>query len=291
MTESLYPIRYISEKTGVKPITLRAWEKRYNLITPQRTEKGHRLYSDDDIKTIQKTITLLNYGYAIREVPAILNEHDGHIVVRDKKSHHMVSFDKLNKLVKEYRIDASIKEIEDLMSLYSPESYAQIIHPAMMKSLNKDSFIHIGYAEVIKERIIDMIILRLYRNIIEKTKTKRQKVYIIGYRTAMVKPLVLHGLMIANILSAHGYEIFFCSGVSSSDSILELPTSAIKIIYMRHDDFYLNQLEAKLPANVNNVALSLYKKDNYSGDIDLLPSSYIELFEAFKRVFAIDEVY
>ena len=151
MTESLYPIRYISEKTGVKPITLRAWEKRYNLITPQRTEKGHRLYSDDDIKTIQKTITLLNYGYAIREVPALLNEHDGHIVVRDKKSHHMVSFDKLNKLVKEYRIDASIKEIEDLMSLYSPESYAQIIHPAMMKSLNKDSFIHIDYAEVIKE--------------------------------------------------------------------------------------------------------------------------------------------
>lgn len=102
MTESLYPIRYISEKTGVKPITLRAWEKRYNLITPQRTEKGHRLYSDDDIKTIQKTITLLNYGYAIREIPALLNEHDGHIVVRDKKVitwYHLISLISLLKSI------------------------------------------------------------------------------------------------------------------------------------------------------------------------------------------------
>ncbi|MCG6506952.1 MerR family transcriptional regulator, partial [Vibrio parahaemolyticus] len=46
--EKLYAIREVSEITGVKPVTLRAWQRRYNLVQPQRTAKGHRLYTDHD---------------------------------------------------------------------------------------------------------------------------------------------------------------------------------------------------------------------------------------------------
>ncbi len=42
----LYPIRAVSRLTGVSAVTLRAWERRYGLIVPSRTAKGHRLYSD-----------------------------------------------------------------------------------------------------------------------------------------------------------------------------------------------------------------------------------------------------
>ena len=41
--EGLLPIRTVSILTGVHSVTLRAWERRYGLITPQRTPKGHRL--------------------------------------------------------------------------------------------------------------------------------------------------------------------------------------------------------------------------------------------------------
>ena len=40
---ALYPIREVARLTGINPITLRAWERRYNLIEPVRTESGHRL--------------------------------------------------------------------------------------------------------------------------------------------------------------------------------------------------------------------------------------------------------
>ena len=53
--EPLYTIREVSELTGVKPVTLRAWQRRYNLVQPQRTEKGHRLYLSSDIATIRQT--------------------------------------------------------------------------------------------------------------------------------------------------------------------------------------------------------------------------------------------
>ncbi|MGB2965665.1 MAG: B12-binding domain-containing protein [Anaerolineales bacterium] len=43
----------VIQETGIKPDTLRAWERRYGLPMPERTEGGQRLYSERDIKTIK----------------------------------------------------------------------------------------------------------------------------------------------------------------------------------------------------------------------------------------------
>jgi len=67
-----YPIRTIATMTGVKPVTLRAWETRYGLLDPIRTESGHRLYSDSDIETIQRALALRARGIPIRQVPELL---------------------------------------------------------------------------------------------------------------------------------------------------------------------------------------------------------------------------
>lgn len=73
--EGLYPIRTVSEVTGVNAITLRAWERRYGLFKPQRTPKGHRLYSQQDILRIQQVLQLLEKGVAIGRVAnALKNE-------------------------------------------------------------------------------------------------------------------------------------------------------------------------------------------------------------------------
>lgn len=64
----LYPIRTVSDLTGVHAITLRAWERRYGLIQPKRTPKGHRLYSEDDIHRIHQILELLDKGVSIGQV-------------------------------------------------------------------------------------------------------------------------------------------------------------------------------------------------------------------------------
>ncbi|MDQ2070214.1 MerR family transcriptional regulator [Natronospira bacteriovora] len=64
----LVPIRTVSQITGVNPVTLRAWERRYGLIRPKRTPKGHRLYSRDDIEMIHRVLTLLERGMSIGQV-------------------------------------------------------------------------------------------------------------------------------------------------------------------------------------------------------------------------------
>lgn len=63
--KGLFPIGTVSSLTGVNSVTLRAWERRYGLIKPSRTESGHRLYSDNDIERIRLILGLLDEGVAI----------------------------------------------------------------------------------------------------------------------------------------------------------------------------------------------------------------------------------
>ena len=53
------PMRTIASLTGVNPVTLRAWERRYGLIQPQRTNKGQRLYTEQDVAKIRRVLELL----------------------------------------------------------------------------------------------------------------------------------------------------------------------------------------------------------------------------------------
>lgn len=72
--QGLYPIRAVSSVTGVNSITLRAWERRYGLIKPTRTPKGHRLYSKLDIETIQRIVRLLESGISVGQVKTALEQ-------------------------------------------------------------------------------------------------------------------------------------------------------------------------------------------------------------------------
>lgn len=68
-------MRTIANITGINPVTLRAWERRYGLIQPQRTAKGHRLYTKQDIERIQRVRALLQQGVAISQVGQILDNN------------------------------------------------------------------------------------------------------------------------------------------------------------------------------------------------------------------------
>lgn len=49
----MYSIKQVSEKLDIPAVTIRAWENRYNVVAPARTEGGHRLYSEKDLETLQ----------------------------------------------------------------------------------------------------------------------------------------------------------------------------------------------------------------------------------------------
>lgn len=60
-----FNLKAVLRETGLAADTLRAWERRYGLPTPQRTAGGHRLYSQYDIETIKWLIARQAEGLSI----------------------------------------------------------------------------------------------------------------------------------------------------------------------------------------------------------------------------------
>ncbi len=66
-----YPVRLVSVRTGLSPHVLRAWERRYGVVSPTRTEGGQRLYSDLDIERLVRLRRLTDRGHAIRRIASL----------------------------------------------------------------------------------------------------------------------------------------------------------------------------------------------------------------------------
>nr|WP_235588991.1 MerR family transcriptional regulator [Halomonas chromatireducens] len=67
-------MREVSRITGVNSVTLRAWERRYGLIRPQRTPKGHRLYAREDIERVEQILQWLSRGVPVSQVKELLDQ-------------------------------------------------------------------------------------------------------------------------------------------------------------------------------------------------------------------------
>ena len=65
--QSLLRIGELSRRTGVSVELLRAWERRYGLVTPSRSAGGLRLYSLDDVERIRTMRDHLAAGLAAAE--------------------------------------------------------------------------------------------------------------------------------------------------------------------------------------------------------------------------------
>lgn len=71
--QPLFPIRVVARLTGVNPVTIRAWERRYGLITPERTPGGHRLYSRGDVDRLRTATRLISQGMTIGQASRLLD--------------------------------------------------------------------------------------------------------------------------------------------------------------------------------------------------------------------------
>ena len=69
-----YNIKAISNMLGMHPGTLRAWERRYNIIEPVRNEAGHRLYTEDQMKVLKWVVGKVEQGFTIGQAVELLSD-------------------------------------------------------------------------------------------------------------------------------------------------------------------------------------------------------------------------
>ncbi len=67
-----FRIHVVAALTGVPEPTLRAWERRYGIPTPERTTSGYRLYAARDVELVREMRHLCNGGMAAAEAAKLL---------------------------------------------------------------------------------------------------------------------------------------------------------------------------------------------------------------------------
>lgn len=67
-----YSIGEFAKLCGINATTLRAWQRRYGLLKPRRSDGGHRLYSDDDIQQALNILDWIKKGVPVSKVKTLL---------------------------------------------------------------------------------------------------------------------------------------------------------------------------------------------------------------------------
>ena len=66
-----YKMNTFAKLTGLSPAVLRAWERRHALLEPVRLGGGHRAYTEEDLRVIERVRELMGSGRSIGEVALI----------------------------------------------------------------------------------------------------------------------------------------------------------------------------------------------------------------------------
>ena len=78
--KSTFSIKNLETFSGIKAHTIRIWEKRYNLLEPERTETNIRRYSLDNLRKLLNITLLYNHGFKISKISSLsLEEISGSV--------------------------------------------------------------------------------------------------------------------------------------------------------------------------------------------------------------------
>jgi DNA-binding transcriptional MerR regulator len=136
LADGWLPIREVARLTGVNAVTLRAWERRYGLVVPQRTAKGHRLYTQAHVQRVQTILTWLARGVAVSQVKQLLDAPAELIDTQTENDWQPLRRALLQAIgeLAERKVDETFNRV---MALYPPSTlYEHLLQP-LLKDLDQ----------------------------------------------------------------------------------------------------------------------------------------------------------
>ncbi len=83
-----FSIKDLESFSGIKAHTIRMWEQRYGLLTPDRSDTNIRKYSDKDLKHLLNVSLLNNLGFKISKIAGLKEQEINNIIAENTKPGH-----------------------------------------------------------------------------------------------------------------------------------------------------------------------------------------------------------
>lgn len=131
-----YNIKAVSKMLGIQPGTLRAWERRYQMIAPVRNESGHRLYTEEHVEILRWLISKINQGFTISQAVSLLENSAVSMEKAEVPRRDMVDEigDKLLSALLEFNSSKAHELINQAFSLFTiDKTVIDLLGPILIK--------------------------------------------------------------------------------------------------------------------------------------------------------------
>jgi MerR family transcriptional regulator, light-induced transcriptional regulator len=222
---NIFSIKDLEYASGIKAHTIRIWEKRYNILEPDRTDSNIRTYSEAELKKILNVAYLNRNGLKISKV-AILNE--------DELTQQVIAISSRNdKPDKDFQpgkiLMSAIRFNEDLLkeslSYYITtkgldEAYPGYFYPLLEKAriLWQTGSLSRAQEQFVRNTIKQLIIIEDNSLKSLKGKTKAAVAMINSSDNFADNNFLFYKYL----LKKRGYEVIFSGGILPASEVIEI---------------------------------------------------------------------
>lgn len=290
-----FSIKDLEHLSGIKSHTLRIWEKRYNLLVPNRTKTNIRYY---DIQSLQKllNVTLLyNNGYKISKI-AEMPEESIPILVREIASKKNLN----NRAVNTFKL-AMLNFDQSLFSntynkLLSDFSFREIFYNVFIPLLEdlgmlwQTNTITPAHEHFISSLVKQKIIINTERLHVDPPKNS-DKVFVLYLPENEIHEI---GLLYLNYeLLLNGYYTIYLGQTIPIDSLIDFDTFFSKIHYISYFtvepqesklDDYFKEFEEKINIETHMLSVLGYKSRNIEDGRYSFLSTFSSISDFIKNI-------
>ncbi|WP_142339976.1 MerR family transcriptional regulator [Bacillus cereus] len=227
-----YNIKAVSNIIGIQPSTLRAWERRYQVIAPKRNQAGHRLYTEEHIQILEWLMEKVSSGMMIGQAVQLLegNRSQNNIqkeLLYDKEV--VLVDDLLQALLKFDEITTSVL-LNEAFSIYSTEKIVTSIilqvtnKLLMLKHNNEITMVQFQYVVSFLQTRLGMV----YHNASSFSSL---------HKVIVLENNMLKGFVFSTYLRLKGYEaIYIRTSLEEDGTLVALEQIRPKYLFVSFEE-------------------------------------------------------
>ena len=288
-----FSIRDLENLSGIKAHTIRIWEKRYGLLSPDRTTTNIRMYSLESLQKLLNITLLYNNGYKISKI-ARIPEKDISLAVREIVAKNSVKNHAINALkLAMMNFDQTLFQ-NTYNSLMSDKSFREIFWDVLMPFLEELGLLWqtntIGPAH---EHFISNLIKQKICTNIDKLQalepTKKDKVFVLFLPENEIHEI---GLLYLNYeIVLRGYKTVYLGATMPLDFLPDLQKYFNDLVFLSYftvmptkDEMekYIEDFSMHLEIDGNIKLWILGQQTRYLANKEM--PSYVRSFESIRQL-------
>lgn len=304
--EKTYNIKAVSNLTGIGIHTIRAWERRYSAIIPQRSETNRRKYSDAEVKKLKLLSRAVKNGFSIGNIANLTIEKIEELVGKTEEVSLINDMNiGKNSSNNPNKFDKLIEESIALIKNFDREGMERILSRSLIDNSKQTTILNFvipllekvgelwarGVLRIMHEHFISSLLRTFLGNYLDRNSDSPNAPKLI----TTTLPGFQHelGALIASILSldAGWNSIFLGSNlppeeISASANQLNAQAILISLIYPSDENSVRTNIKnlRKFMGNDFPIIVTGHSANAYKNIIDETYSLHLEKLDALQNL-------